>query len=887
MTGLLAAACAGLGAWFSIGAIGVTGGADGEIARLGLLPPLWLLPVLVASGVAVAKALRLSRAASLPLFCSLLLLLPWIPGHVPGVFLIWTGKVAMLLWVGIALALLAARVTSDTPFLPFVKSLAWIRDPRRAPRAAAVLACVLYIGSAWRLAALLPGGDEPHYLIITQSLLKDGDLQIANNHAQGDYLEYFHGQLREDFLRRGTNGQIYSIHAPGLSALIAPAYALHGYHGVVVFLSIVAALGGALMWRAAYQLTDSVGAAWFSWATWALTVPFFFQAFSVFPDGIGASVVLFAALPLLDEGLGTGGAAGESAAPPAGLFLTGVALALLPWLHTRFAIIAASLGACIVLRLVGHSKGRRQLPTFLAVPTLSALAWFSFFRMIYGTFSPAAPYNGYTQSSASNILTGLPALLFDQQFGVLPYAPVYGICLVAMITLARRRPRLALELSLTVLCYVMSSSAYHMWWGGSSAPARFAVPVLPLVVLPVAWLWRAARHPATRAVGLALLATSIAVTALTIVVDGGQLAYNFRDGYSRFAEWLSPLVDLPQALPSFFRLTPAGATGCALIWVAAIVVGWFALTQVSSRRRLPTATLLSAATVVMFSIAFVWTLQGVEGPTPDTAGLTLLQSADPRIRPTGVDLRLGRFLPADVLIPRVAIATPRRRPPPAPGTLLLVPDVLPAGTYALFVPNVSASSGKAQLVIGRNARPIVTWDLRTGLRDGAVHFDLPVNVGSIVIQGDDEAVRAVHALSLRPVRLVSPSDRPTGDYARRVERYGAGLAYFFDDGAFVEAAGFWVRGGADAQVAVAPDLPGASLHLFVRNAPVANEVTIEIDGHADTLPLQPREERIVPVPDGHGAALIRIQSRSGFRPVQVDAGSTDTRYLGTWIELRP
>ena len=84
----------------------------------------------------------------------------------------------------------------------------WRGDPRRAPRVAAVLACALYIGSAWWLGNILPGGDEPNYLLITQSLLKDQDLQIENNHASRDYSEYFRGDLRMDYFHRGTNGQI-------------------------------------------------------------------------------------------------------------------------------------------------------------------------------------------------------------------------------------------------------------------------------------------------------------------------------------------------------------------------------------------------------------------------------------------------------------------------------------------------------------------------------------------------------------------------------------------------------------------------------------------------------------------------------------------------------
>ena len=82
----------------------------------------------------------------------------------------------------------------------------------------------------------LPGGDEPHYLVITQSLLADGDLRIENNHRRGDYRAYTALELKPDFLKRGVDGQIYSIHAPGVSVLVLPAFALAGYPGVVAWL---------------------------------------------------------------------------------------------------------------------------------------------------------------------------------------------------------------------------------------------------------------------------------------------------------------------------------------------------------------------------------------------------------------------------------------------------------------------------------------------------------------------------------------------------------------------------------------------------------------------------------------------------------------------------
>ena len=84
---------------------------------------------------------------------------------------------------------------------------------RRQPRA------LLRLRPAVR-GAVGPGGDEPHYLIITQSLLADGDLKIENNHSRRGLPAFFGGHLRPDFMKRGQDGEIYSIHAPGLSALL-------------------------------------------------------------------------------------------------------------------------------------------------------------------------------------------------------------------------------------------------------------------------------------------------------------------------------------------------------------------------------------------------------------------------------------------------------------------------------------------------------------------------------------------------------------------------------------------------------------------------------------------------------------------------------------------
>ncbi len=186
----------------------------------------------------------------------------------------------------------------------------------------------------------LPAGDEPHYLVITQSLLLDHDLKIENNHRRGDYHAYYGGELRPDYLKRGTDGEIYSIHAPGLSVAVIPAFALFGYPGVIVFLALLSAAATGVAWSAVWKTSGDAGAAWFGWAAIALSAPFFFQSFIAYPDGPGAAIVMVAVATLI---------AGRAASDRR-LFITGIALAALPWLHTRFSLAAAVLAALILAR---------------------------------------------------------------------------------------------------------------------------------------------------------------------------------------------------------------------------------------------------------------------------------------------------------------------------------------------------------------------------------------------------------------------------------------------------------------------------------------------------------------------------------------------------------
>ncbi len=277
------------------------------------------------------------------------------------------------------------------------------------------LALYLVLG-ALHARAIGPGGDEPHYLVIAHSLMTDGDLQIENNHVERDYQAFWAGPpLRPDYMKRGLNGQIYSIHAPGLAALMLPVYAAAGYGGVVAFLCLIAALTALAIFDLAYALAGA-RAGLMAFAAVALTVPFMPHAWLIYPELPAALIVAWASRWIWrgSDGAGIGR-----------LVVRGALLALLPWLHTKFVIFLAVFGGAVLFQL---RRRPRAAAAFAAPIAASVASWLAYFYVIYGTFNPEAPYGDYTRIFVlmRNIPRGLLGLLFDQKFGLLVYAP--SIC---------------------------------------------------------------------------------------------------------------------------------------------------------------------------------------------------------------------------------------------------------------------------------------------------------------------------------------------------------------------------------------------------------------------------------------------------------------------------
>ncbi|MDP9265935.1 MAG: hypothetical protein M3O91_07460, partial [Chloroflexota bacterium] len=178
--------------------------------------------------------------------------------------------------------------------------------------------------------------DEPHYLLITQSLLYDHDVDLRNDY-DGDRYRAFYPARLPDVHGIGVGHAIYPIRDLGLPILSVLPFALAGRSGVMAMLCLVAALLAAQLYLLLRDLRFDPRDAFLAVAATALVHPILTYTTQVYPD-LPAALAFVGAVRLL--GRGAAMRARDLAAASA---LVGV----LPWLTTRGWLIAVGVGVVV------------------------------------------------------------------------------------------------------------------------------------------------------------------------------------------------------------------------------------------------------------------------------------------------------------------------------------------------------------------------------------------------------------------------------------------------------------------------------------------------------------------------------------------------------------
>jgi hypothetical protein len=876
-------AAAGSAVWLLPASIHIVSWPASGPVRLALLAPAWQLAVAVVCAVVAGAAIIVAgwgrRAARVIGPLSLLWLwaipyLPWLPDRAP-LLLVLSGP---LRWVVLAVAagIVAGRLAPRVQVME--SGLSWIFKINRTAIFAVSLVLYVVLGlHAVRTVGL--GGDEPHYLIITESLLKDRDLRIENNHQRGDYRGFIGGELRPDYMQRGKDGEIYSIHAPGLAVLVLPVYAVAGHLGVVAFIGLL----GALTALAIFNLAEALAGARVAVVTWiavCLTVPFVPYSWMIFPEMPGALIVAWAA----------GWIWHQTEESRSRWFVHGAALAALPWLHTKFAVFLAIFALALAWKL------RRQFQNLVAFAlpiAVSGLSWLYFFYAIYGDFSPDAPYGVYSDVNVINryIPHGLLGIFLDQKFGLLFYSPIYLLAIWGAWLLWRRPDTrfLAGVLFAAVAVFVGSTARLYMFWGGNSAPARFLVPILPCLAPMLALALARAQSVFARALAGTWLLIGVSLAVLGTIWPEQLMLFSDPHGRARILESIQAGSPLALVVPTFTdpdwlsqvpQLLPWGVAA-AIAFLAAWLIGRF-----SSSRPWHVAT---AAGVVLLLAAGLLTASpgaAVRNATALRGDTDVLWMFDGHRHRTLDYSTLGRVTPDEMQ----ALTTMTLTGDVTPDTGYLAgPLALPPGGFDALVSFASALGREGEIVIDAPPRAIFGRTIGVLSNPATVHFELPVAVRRLRLRVADATVgAAVSRVQIVPRSIVPPGERE--DVAVRtiesIPQTGRGYIGYVDDHAYPEGGVFWTRGTDASEVLVAPG-DASRIVLTLSLGPMAGDVILATSGREQRVGIPANESRQVrlDVPSGQRVVRIRVQSPVTFRPADVDPSSKDMRRLGCQVRV--
>ena len=192
------------------------------------------------------------------------------------------------------------------------------------------------------------------------------------------------------------------------------------------------------------------------------------------------------------------------------------------------------------------------------------------------------------QTSLLYLRFGAPGLLFDQEYGLLAYAPVYVLAGTGLWQMWRAGGELRRQASRSRLIFgalLVTVGAFRIWWGGSAAPARPMASGLLLLMLPIA-VRSGRRRPDRRAAPRSICCCgSASASRITLAVaQDGLLISNGRDGTSALLDCWSPRWELWTLAPTFVRQQWAIAWLLTTLWLAVAGGAAFLLSRTRSSR---------------------------------------------------------------------------------------------------------------------------------------------------------------------------------------------------------------------------------------------------------------------------------------------------------------
>ena len=322
--------------------------------------------------------------------------------------------------------------------------------------------------------------DEPFYIVTTQSIIEDRDIDLNNQYEEKKYREWFdHPNELWSQSALTQDGRLLSPHNTGLSVFLVPGFLSAKLTGTQIQMLVTTALTFAVAYLLTLRLTGSLFFSWISTFIVGITPTAFVYSTEIYPE-VPAGLALLLSLLIVTR---------QNTLGIRDSLIVLILMNAMIWLGIKYAPL--TLIVCIVL-LLRTTWVNRVMFVFLGCGSVLFYSWFHIIN--FGGLTPYAVNLIYAGSSSVEIfqqhvsvvdrIYRIWGLFIDARFGIARWGFVLFLVIPGMYLMTLRGSKhqiIAGLIAIQILIGTFVVITMMGWW----FPGRTLVTVLPLMIIPI------------------------------------------------------------------------------------------------------------------------------------------------------------------------------------------------------------------------------------------------------------------------------------------------------------------------------------------------------------------------------------------------------------------
>jgi len=409
-------------------------------------------------------------------------------------------------------------------------------------------------------------GDEPHYLAISQSIAKDGDINVFNQYARDEYREFINYRLTHHSKVGKGFKKWYSFHLPGLSLTLAPFFLFKIpfpflYFLVRVYLGLFGTLLGIVVYLISLKIWKRDKLSLFIFAVFLFTTPVFFYSFHIFAE---LQVLLLLLLSIWF-------ALFKNDRRKKDILFAGFLLGLTVFWGMKY-LIFISIFTFLFFIIKLKEKDLRSGIMYAVFPILFVMLFFLYLYSAYGNFSPMSVYTGVlTEAQKIEYAEGMQSIkiqnrietlfdyFFDQRDGLILYNPFFLFFFPGLILALKNFRKYYLHILVSSASFIyLLYHGYSTVRPGYCPQARYLLPVAWTLLLFSVIYFVESRNRIFKKIYVLIPVYSFFITLFQIFNPFTlyqSTTHNYLDRSGLIFQKLSNIYfDLPSILPSFIKV---------------------------------------------------------------------------------------------------------------------------------------------------------------------------------------------------------------------------------------------------------------------------------------------------------------------------------------------